>query len=517
MSTATSVASGGEHSDPPISTVAGTRTAGPKGDGGRAVDAELKSPYGIAVDSLGTVYISDHGNHRIRKVTTDGKISTVAGNGSPSHKGDGGPAVSAQVSSPRDIAVDSTGAVYLADTGNHRVRKITADGMISTVAGTGVHNSTGDGGPATAARLHTPYGVAVDGEGALFIAEYGGHRVRKVAVDGTISTIAGTGSAGSGGNGGAASKAQLNRPYAVAVDGEGNLYIAEADNHRIRKVAADGTISMFAGTGNVGSGGDGGSATSAQLSGPRGMVVDSAGILYVADYGNHRVRKITPDGVISTVAGTESGTSGGFGGDGGPAVAAQLKNPTGLAVDSVDTLFIADHGNHRLRRITSSRLEGLPDAGSVVLWTSVRSRLRMAVARESLKDGAEVHQSLAAFRDSQRWRMVAAGQDGGDVLYVIENVRSGKVLEVAGAQEVAGAVIAQRSYEGGDAHHQQWRLIPVGAGSGTERAYEIANRGSGLLLRVDTNARSVIRQYGAEGDHLGRQWQLLPEIGRAHV
>jgi hypothetical protein len=238
-----------------------------------------------------------------------------------------------------------------------------------------------------------------------------------------------------------------------------------------------------------------------------GVVVDSAGILYIADCNNHRVRKITADGKISTVAGTGAAK---FGGDGGPAASAQLSSPHGVAVDCVDTLYISDYANHRVRKVASARMAGLPESGTAVFWVSVRSRLRMGVVRESTKDGAEVHQLLAVPRDHQRWRLVAAGQDNGDVLYRIENVRSGKVLEIVGAQETAGAVVAQRAYEGADAHHQQWRLIPVGSVTDTPRVYEIANRNSGLLLRVDTNARTVIKQHGAEGDHQERQWQLLP-------
>ncbi|WP_299542533.1 RICIN domain-containing protein, partial [uncultured Streptomyces sp.] len=210
---------------------------------------------------------------------------------------------------------------------------------------------------------------------------------------------------------------------------------------------------------------------------------------------------------ISTVAGT--GTAG-FGGDDGPATSAQLNSPFGLAVDCVDTLYIADYSNHRIRRIASEKMAGLPESGTVVSWANVRSRLRMGVLRESLKDGAEIQQSLASPRAHQRWRLIASGQDDGEVLYRIENVRSGKVLEVVGGGTVDGAVVAQRAYEGSDAEHQQWRLIPVGSVTDTRRIYEIANRNSGLLLRVDTNAPTVVKQYGAQGDHRDRQWQLLP-------
>ncbi|MFH8555951.1 RICIN domain-containing protein [Streptomyces celluloflavus] len=507
MSTAHAAATDGERSDPPINTVAGTGDAGFKGDNERAVSAQLNRPYGIAVDGTGTLYISDRNNHRVRKITTDGKISTVAGTGVAGSEGDDGPAVSAQLHDPREVAVDGAGAVYIADAGNHRVRKIAADGTISTIAGTGTKGFSGDGGPATAALLDRPQGVTVDSTGVLYVSDYNNHRVRKITTDGTISTVAGTGSKGLKGDGGPAVSAQLNGPYAVAVDGAGDLYIADALNHKVRKVTADGTISTIAGTGTKGSGGDGGPAASAQLNTPSRVVVDSTGALYVADYNNHRVRKITTDGKISTVAGT--GTKGSDG-DGGPAASAQLNNPLGLVVDCVDALYIADVGNHRIRKFASAKMAGLPDSGTVVSWANVRSRLRIAVLRESTKDGAEIHQALATSRAHQRWRLVVAGEDNGDVLYTIENVRSGKVLEVVGAQEMHGAVVAQRAYEGDDARHQQWRLIPVGSVTDAPRVYEIANRNSGLLLRVDTNARTAIKQHGAEGDHRDRQWQLLP-------
>ncbi|WP_030220130.1 NHL domain-containing protein [Streptomyces bikiniensis] len=507
MSTPQAETTGTEDTASPISTIAGTETAGSKGDDGPAVSAQLNGPYGLAVDSTGTLYSSDYFNHRVRKVTTDGKVSTVAGTGVAGYRGDNGPALSAQLNCPREVAVDGAGNLYITDSANHRVRKVTPDGTISTAVGTGAAGFGGDGGSATAARINYALGAAVDGDGVLYVSDHGNHRVRKVTADGKISTIAGTGTAGSRGDGGPAASAQLNRPYGLAVDGAGNLYIADADNHRVRKVAPDGTISTVAGTGAAGFSGDGGPAASARLNLPVAVAVDSTGTLYLSDYRNHRVRKVAPDGTISTVAGTGSA---GFGGDGGPAASAQLNNPFGLVVDCVDTLYIADHLNHRIRKIASARLGGLPDSGTVVSWANVRSRLRMGVQRESLKDGAEIHQALAAPKAHQRWRLIATGQNDGEVLYRIENVRSGKVLEVAEAQELSGAVVAQRSYGGSDAHHQQWRLIPVGSVTDTPRVYEIANRNSGLLLRVDTNARTAVRQDGAEGDHRGRQWQLLP-------
>ncbi|MEW2554519.1 RICIN domain-containing protein [Streptomyces zhihengii] len=497
----------GEDAEPVIRTVAGTGAAGFKGDGEPAAAAQLNRPYGIALDGAGTLYFSDYNNHRVRKITSDGRISTVAGTGTAGYRGDGGAAVAAQLNCPREMAVDGAGVLYVVDSGNHRIRKVMPDGTISTAAGTGTAGFGGDGGPATAARLNLPLGVAVDGDGSLFVAEYHNHRVRRITADGIITTFAGTGTAGFTGDGGPAASAQLNRPYAVCVDGAGGVCVADAENHRVRRVAPDGTISTVAGTGTAGFGGDGGPAVSARLNLPLGMAADSAGGLYISDHRNFRVRRVAADGTISTVAGT--GTAG-FGGDDGPAVSAQLGNLYGLAVDCVDALFIADHVNNRIRKIASPRMAGLPESGTVVSFANVRSRLRMSVLRESTRDGAEVHQLLAVPRDHQRWRLVAAGQEDGEVLYRFENVRSGKVLEVVGAaREATGSAVAQRAYEGKDARHQQWRLIPVSA-NGTPRVYEIANRNSGLLLRVDSNARTAVRQDGAQGDHRDRQWQLLP-------
>ncbi|MER6567470.1 RICIN domain-containing protein [Streptomyces sp. NPDC001093] len=531
MSTAQAAATTGQRFDPPISTVVGTVVAGFKGENEPAVEAELHSPCGIAVDSAGTLYICDVNNARVRKVTTDGKISTLAGPGS-GVDGDGGPATAAGFNGPQGVAVDSSGVVYIADSFNHRIRMVTADGKISTFAGMSTADLEGggfdgDGGLATLAQLRRPMGVAVDSSGVVYIADTRNHRVRKVTTDGKISTVAGMDCAGFGGgfdgDGSLATSALLSNPYAVAVDGAGNLYIADSGNHRVRKVTADGYISTFAGSGPKGFaggfGGDGGLATSARLNFPTGVAVDSTGVLYIADQRNHRVRMVTADGNISTFAGSDpAGFTGVLDGDGGPATSALLASPYGLAVDFTDALYIAEQGNHRVRKVESAKMAGLPESGTVVSWANVRSRLRMGVGGESTMDGAPVHQLFTpprtVPRNHLRWRLVVVGLDSGDVLYRIENVNSGLVLEVVGAQKTAGAAVAQRAYEGDDARHQQWRLIPVGSGNGTPRVYEIANRGSGLLLQVDNrNPGTVITQHGSQGSQqgrLGQQWQLLP-------
>jgi hypothetical protein len=333
---------------PMITTVAGTGVAGFGGDGGPATDAQLNNPVGLGVDSAGILYIADYRNHRVRKVTLDGMITTVAGTGVAGFGGDGGPATSAQLDLPAGVDVDSAGNLYIAENNNHRVRKVTPDGVITTVAGTGVTGFGGDGGPATDAQLNNPAEVMVDSAGTLYIADFNNHRVRKVTPDGVITTVAGTGVAGFGGDGGPATDAQLNGPAGVVMDSAEALYVSDLFNHRVRKVTPDGVITTVAGTGVAGFSGDGGPATAAQLNTLVRIALDSADALYIADRSNHRVRKIGQDGVITTVAGT--GIAG-FSGDGGPATDAQLDTPLGVAVDSAGTLYIADH-NERVRQVT---------------------------------------------------------------------------------------------------------------------------------------------------------------------
>ncbi|MDR2334034.1 MAG: putative Ig domain-containing protein [Burkholderiaceae bacterium] len=331
-----------------ITIVAGNGSYGFGGDGAAATAAQLRTPGGVAVDGSGNLFIVDQGNNRIRKVNTSGVISTVAGNGNFAFGGDGAAATAAQLATPSGVAVDSSGNLFIADKGNNRIRKVNPGGVISTVAGTGSYSFGGDGAAATAAQLKIPIGVAVDSNGNLFVADLGNNRIRKVNSGGVITTVAGNGNFGFGGDGAAATAAQLYNPFGVAVDSSGNLFIADYGNHRIRKVDPGGIISTVAGNGSVGFGGDGAAATAAQLSFPSGVAVDSSGNLFIADYGNNRIRKVDTSGIIKTVAGNGSG---GFGGDGLAATAAQLYHPSGVAVDNSGNLFIADLYNHRVRKL----------------------------------------------------------------------------------------------------------------------------------------------------------------------
>ena len=461
-----------------ITTVAGTGAKGFSGDGAQATAAQLDSPYGIAFDSLGVLYIADLGNRRVRRVRADGIIETVAGGGT-SAPTDGATATQVRLDSPRNVAVDSTGTIYISDFGANRlyrvnssgkigvhagggaagapsdgvlatsiellspaglavgagnrvyvaasgskrvfridsgvayqlnaigltaptgvavdgagtvyiadrlhgatimvlangasteialagrsvalngngvylsdsqvVRRITTTGVISIVAGT-TGTFTGDGGAVQLSRLSLPSGACADSIGALYIADTGNHRIRKVALNGTITTLAGTGEAGYSGDGGPAASAKLSSPGGVAIDRQGNLYIADTGNHVIRRVTPEGSIATLAGTGAAGYGGDNVLASRSAFSSPGGVTVDSNGNLYIADTANHRVRKMFVNGVTVTLAGT--GVAG-FSGDDGLATAAQLNAPLSTALDDTGNLYIADTGNNVVRRIAA--------------------------------------------------------------------------------------------------------------------------------------------------------------------
>jgi uncharacterized protein (TIGR03437 family) len=354
-----------------IQTVAGSSLVG---DGVSALNAQLSDAEGLALDDQGNVYIADPGNHRVRKVTAAGIMQTVAGSGSPDFFGDGGSASQARLNTPYGVAADRAGNLYIADLGNNRVRKVGPDGVITTVAGTGQAASAGDGGPALAAQLNAPRNLAVDGFGGLYIAEFGGHRIRLVTPDGLIQTVAGTGVSGSFGEGVAATLAQLSYPAGLAVDFTGTLYIADSGNQRIRKVFAGlmttvplPTLSTPTGVSGDGSGGiyiaDSGNlrilrrtaanviftVAGGALNSARDVAVDPLGNLFIAD--GHRVRLLSALGLATTFAG--DGTFG-FAGDGGVAISAVLNGPAGVAIGPDGNLYIADERNHRVRKVSTA-------------------------------------------------------------------------------------------------------------------------------------------------------------------
>jgi len=332
-----------------IGTVAGTATYGYSGDSGPAIGAELNYPGGIAADASGNLFIADLYNSRIRQVNAAGIISTIAGNGDYRYSGDGGRAASATLDSPFGMAADALGNVFVADVYNNRIRKITPAGIITTVVGNGIASYSGDDGLATAASLFFPYAVAVDSSGNLFIADTYNSVIRKVSAGGTINTVAGNGRSGYSGDNGPAINAQLNFPTGIAVDASGNLFIAEPYNLVVRKVDSSGTITTVAGNGGGGYSGDNGPATSAHLNQPSAVAVDASGNLFISDTYNFVIRKVNTRGIITTFAGNGSG---GYSGDNGPAASAELEYVYGICVDRLSNLFIADR--QVIRKVNTS-------------------------------------------------------------------------------------------------------------------------------------------------------------------
>ena len=433
-----------------ITTLAGTGTAGDGGDGGAAVNADMYPPYGVAIQAgvvwiatttdlaksqhnrvrrvdgahtivsvvggglgdggaavdalvdprgaaavpgggfLPDLYFADGNNNVVRYVDgSDGTIYVLAGTGEAGYSGDGGPATNARLRIPLDVAVDRTGNVYIADTSNNAVRRVDGNGRITTVAGTGTRGFTGDGGPAAQAQLAGPNGVAVDAAGNLFIADFNNNRVRKVGLNGVINTVAGSGASGYGGDGGAATAASLRNPWDVVVASDGTLYIADTFNYRIRRVDPNGTISTYAGIGVSGFAGDGGAATQARIDTPSGLSLSDANKLYIADMNNERVRAVDAvTRVISTVAGTgQSGASG----DGELATAASFSAPSGVAVTpNGSILFIAAADDARVRIVDfqGCAVVGPPQGANVrsSLWLLGPLALLGGLRRQGFRD-----------------------------------------------------------------------------------------------------------------------------------
>lgn len=339
-----------------IRTIAGNGVQAYSGDGGPAILAEIGNVYSVAVNDSGYVFSCDNYFNNIRKITPNGSISTLAGDGYPGFYGDGGPATASRVSSPFSLAYDPYGNLHIADAANYVIRKVDRSEIITTVAGnhtTGYFN--GNGIAALASKIGAS-GIAFDRYGNLYIAD-GNTRVRKVDVSGIITTVAGNGTVGFGGNGGQATSASFDGPVGVCVDTAGNIYIADKNNNQVRKVsAATGIITAYAGTSTSGFSGDGGQATAAKVNGPNAVRIDPQGNLIVVDQNNNRIRKVTKStGIITTIVGSTS--AGGFAGDGGPATAAITAFPADVAWDRFGNMFIADKGQassnngHRVREV----------------------------------------------------------------------------------------------------------------------------------------------------------------------
>lgn len=331
-----------------ITTIAGSDTAGYNGDNIPATSGRLFRPYFTCLDRKGNILIADGENHRLRMINSSGIIRSIAGTGINGYNGDNIQATDAQLGNPFGVAIDAIGNIYLADQ-SPRIRKIDTTGIITTVAGNGIQGYSGDNGPATDAELYFPAGLALDIYGNIYFTEGFTNRVRRVNTLGIITTIAGGGTIE--GDGISATNVVLYEPYGIVVDGAGNLYIAESYRHRVRKVDPLGIITTVAGINGSGSSGDNGPATLAKLGSPTGLAIDGAGNLYICDASDNKVRRVTTDGIINTVAGT--GVPG-FSGDGGLAINAQLRQPIGVSLDSAYNIYVCEFGNSRVRKIQST-------------------------------------------------------------------------------------------------------------------------------------------------------------------
>jgi trimeric autotransporter adhesin len=336
-----------------IITFAGTGTSGYTGDGGQATAARLFAPSGVCADTAGNIFIADQNDNCIRKVDASGVITTVAGNGGVgSYTGDGGPATAAGLYWPEGVTADLYGNIYIADQFNNAIRKVSNTTMIiSTIAGIGTTGYAGDGGPATAATLWHPGDVGVDRNGNVFFVDQDNSAVRKINTSGIISTVAGNGTSGYSGDGGPSTAAKLNFPQGIAVDSIGNIYVADFYNNRVRRIDTFGIIRTVAGNGVGGYSGDGGPATAAEIYDVSAVAIDEHGNLFISDYYDSRIRKVDTNGIITSLTGT--GIAG-YGGDCGPATAGEINYPEGVAVDKRGNVYIADFINHRVRKITDS-------------------------------------------------------------------------------------------------------------------------------------------------------------------
>ncbi|MEO8134315.1 MAG: RHS repeat-associated core domain-containing protein [Betaproteobacteria bacterium] len=463
-----------------ITTVAGTGIAGFAGDGGKATAAQLSGPQSVATGPDGSLYIAD--TYRVRKVAPNGTITTVAGNGQFAFSGDGGPATQAGFSFITGIALGPDGSLYIADFGNLRIRRVAPDGIVSTIAGNGTYAFAGDGGPATQAALQQPMNVAVGPDGSIYFSDSQTQRVRRVATDGIITTVAGTGVFnGPLGDGGPATLAALGFPEGIAVGADGVLYIADRGHVRVRRVGTDGIITTIAGNGLSSFTGDGGPAVLAGLSLVNDVALSPDGSVFISDFNNQRIRRVGPDGTITTTAGT--GIFG-YSGDGGPAAQGRINAPQGVAVRSDGSVYVADTDNNRIRLIRPV-IPGIFIGG-------------IAIASE---DGAELY----VFTDTGRHRRTLDALNG-NVRFEFAYDSAGRLSTIT---DLDGNVITvTRDGSGNPAaitgpFGQQTTLtvnadgylsnIANPAGQSTQLTY-FTGGGAGLLKTL-TDARGGVHQY----------------------
>ena len=329
-----------------IHTIAGTGDTTYVGEGGPAIEAGIGHPTAVALDSQGRVYIADFNNRRVQRVNADGTIETVVGTGEFKSQKTDQPALKTNLAQAYGIAIDYNDNLYVLNRGHSKIYKVGTDGMARRIVGTGRRGFSGDSGPAVEAQISSSNHLVADRSGNLYIADTGNQRIRKVDANGIITTIAGTGEAGFSGDGGPATDAQLNAPSAIAIDNTGNLYIADFVNHRIRKIDAEGIITTIAGTGEPRFNGDGLPALESNIGEPCGVDVDKDGNVFIGDQVNGRMRMVAPDGIMYTVAGTERK---GYTGDGGPATEARVRNPDIIACTPEGDVVFPDNGNNVIR------------------------------------------------------------------------------------------------------------------------------------------------------------------------
>jgi sugar lactone lactonase YvrE len=334
-----------------ITTVAGSNDTA-LGDGGLAVDAGLDGPIGVALDGSGNFYIADTYHDRIRKVNAAGIITTIAGNDTTSYNGDNIPATNAHLLIPADIICDQHGCLYFSDAYHNRVRKIDTNGIITTIAGNGTGGYNGDNILADSAEVYDPHAIAFDAYGNLYISDWGNHRIRMVNSSGIITTIAGTGIVGYTGDTGPATAAEINTPDGIVLDTAGDIYFSDAGANVVRKIDVSGIITTFAGDSTATALGDNGPADSARLSGPGALAIDGSNNIYISDVGHNRIRRVDAvSGIITTIAGV--GISG-FSGDSGPALDAEFNEPGAVTISPAGDFYISDFGNNRIRYIKNT-------------------------------------------------------------------------------------------------------------------------------------------------------------------